>query len=542
MVDVMVLSVLSMQVGDGDSRFPIPIHRWAELIERGLQKEQDYQKKISELEAAIASTRDGMKKAELAALLAREKEQMAKDAAARARAEAEKARERESQSVAAARKAEIEARSSEAEKSLVAQDAARARARKEKALALALEAEKRAAAAIERSNLAQEELERKLKRIAEIKTREAEILKKARQAEFRARQAENHADDMEERMAQARKDIERAAAKEREYAELMAQAREKEAEIRGRAVVIEGALKEAKETIEEKNADVVELSGKVVGLAHSEKEARRELGRVAEEKVELAAELNEIKKDEQSSIWIRRDESMLRLRIYMIEKDIRSEDDVKDKTLYLPLLDMGGEMVIVSEFNTLELDWWEIQVDLNVVKVLYAISDPAGEGQPESGRARSLLYRKDEPRVIYLPFSDVQGEAKGLSVIGMQKLKKERIQDALLFKPTDPDRHLRVKVTPLLRENYLSVKNTENKPDLKIRAGDYILTERGRFVGVMVTRDKCFVLPLKLPDSGKSGTIPLIKNPGQSYYRSFVEEARNLKKRIKELKKDSFWF
>ena len=53
MVDVMVLSVLSMQVGDGDSRSPIPIHRWSELIERGMQKEELYRSKIAELEAGL---------------------------------------------------------------------------------------------------------------------------------------------------------------------------------------------------------------------------------------------------------------------------------------------------------------------------------------------------------------------------------------------------------------------------------------------------------------------------------------------------------
>lgn len=533
MVDVMVLSVLSMQVGDGDSRFPIPIHRWAELIERGIQKEELYKDKIAELESAIEATRDSAKKAELEALLAKEKEQMAQERARRLEQERQAAAAKAEQALEAARQAELEARSKAAERDLVAEDAERARTRREEALQQAITAEKQAAAAKERAELAQDELQQRLDQIAEIKVREAEMLKKARQAEFRAKQAEDRAAIISESMERIRQDYEKASAQERKYAEMMAQARASEAEIRGKAEVIEVQLEETKDAVEEKNKNIAEMSGKMAGLQAAEREARKDLDLVK-------GELEKVEKEKQESVWVRRDKSIARLDISMEERDVRSENDERTAELHLPLVDMGGEQLLVSEFDTLELGWWEIQVDRNLSKLLYSLATPEDQGRPI--RALSMAYSDKEPRIVYLPFNLEGRETHPLEPIGMEDLKKERIQTALLFKADDPDATTEVKITPLLRDNYIAVKNIEESPDIKIRPGDYILTERGRFVGVMVTGDKCYVLPLRMPPKDDLQSIPLVKSPRQEYYEPFVNGARILKSKVKELEKDSFWF
>jgi chemotaxis protein histidine kinase CheA len=533
MVDVMVLSVLSMQVGDGDSRMPIPIHRWAELIERGIEKEALYQDKIAELEAAIESTRDAAKKAELQALLAAEKEAMAREEARRMEEARLAAEARAEQALELSRAAEVEARSRQAERDLVAEDAERARERKEQALDQALSAEKEAAAAKERAELAQRELEQRLEQIAEIKVREAEMLKQARQAEFRAKQAEERAALIAETMEQVREDFESATEQERKYAELMAQARAAEAEVRGRSEVIEEELTEAKQLVEEKSQNIADMSGRMVGLEAAEREARKDLTVVKDE-------LEKVEIERQQSVWVHRDNSIRTLDIFMEERDVRSENDILRNKLHLPLIELGGGAVLVSHFETLDLDWWEIQVDRNLIKLTYNLEPLDGE----EGVVRNLemLYSENEPRILYLPF-DLEGrEVKPLEAIGMEMLKKERIQKALLFKSDDPDASTEVKITPLLRDNYLSVSNIEESSPVKIKPGDYILTERGRFVGVMVTKEKCFVLPQTMPPAEETVGIPLIKTPDEEYYEDFVNGARILKDKVKELQKDSFWF
>jgi len=542
MVDVMVLSVLSMQVGDSDSRFPVPIHRWAEVIERGLQKEEEYKDKIAELEAAIDATRDTATKAELQALLAKEKEAIAKAEAERMRAAREEAEKQAEAAIAAAQQAEVEARSKAAEKEVASEEAARARTRREEALTQALEAEKAASAAKERAMLAQKELETKLNQIAEIKTREAEMLKKARQAENRARMAEAREKTVNELMNDVRERLSNATEQERKYAEMMAKAEAAKAKIEGEAEVYEKELAEAKQNVEATRDEVTELTGKVVGLSAAEKAARKDLERVAEEKTELATKLGDIEREKEESVWVRRDKSIKVMDINMVEKDVRSENDEKQKELYLPLLQLGGKTVMVSEYETLELDWWEIQVDRNIIKLLFTINAPGSDDKDKMCRAFSMMYEESEPRILYLPFNCDGSDFETLKPIGMGKLKEERIQNVLLFKAGEPDKATRVKITPLLRENYLSVRDIEPSSDVDIRPGDYLLTERGQFVGVMVTRDKCYVVPAGMPSEDSMRGISLIKSPQQEYYEAFVSGARKLKDKVKEMTKDSFWF
>lgn len=543
MVDVMVLSVLSMQVGDGDSRFPIPIHRWAQLIERGIEKEADYRSRIAELEAAIEATRDSARRAELQAMLSAEQERVAQERAERMEHERLEAERRAAEAQELARLAEIASERRDAEREQIAREAEEARERREQALAQAVEAERQAAAARERAELAQREAQDRLEEIAAIRIREAESLQAAERAEGRAREAESLMRMLETRMDETRSDFEIAVAQEREYAERMAQALASEAEIRGRAEVFETELRGSQDLLERKSTDIAEMSGRIVGLQAAEEFARKDLERVEVEKTQLAESLEMVEQERQESVWVRRDRSMRRLGVYMLQENPRSADDVKEEELFLPLVMFGDQPALVSEFHALQMDWWEIQVNRNLSRLLYTLHPlEESDDAPPTMRTLSMIYSDDEPRILYLPFEYRGDDVEPLQPIGIDGLKSERIQRAVLFKADDPDENTEVKITPLMRDNYVRVESTGPR-SLRIRRGDYILTERGRFVGVMVSSDLCFVPSPELPPREKRRTIPLIKTPNQEYFDPFVEGARSLRQKIRSIERESrSWF
>jgi len=537
MLDVMVLSVLSMSLGGGDVRFPVPIHRWSELIERGLLKEAEYQERIAVLQATADHAAEARQQAELRAMLAEEQEKIIRLEAEQQRTVATRAERDAREAVLAARRAEADAAAEGGRREQLSEEAERAREREERAVAAAMEAERRAGEAGGRAEAVDERMQEALARIEEAAGREEEALGRAQQAELRARESETRIEMAERHIEEVREMIRDAVEMERAYAERVADAVSREAEIRGRADVMESELVKVQELASAAQSRIEDLRSNVSVLQVREDVALRDLAAAEEDRdlveAEMLAREQALAEDRQQSVWVKRDAAMRRLSVFMQERVTRGVGERKEVELYLPLVRIGERIYLFTEFRTLEMDWWKIQYDRNLETVRYDIRS-LESGETEPYRALSMLSLQAEPRVCLI-VDPVADQEAALQAIGMQDLKEERIGQALLFDRYAPNRSIKVEITPALSAQYLIVKTAEPAARIRIRQGDYLLTENGRFIGVMVDSEHCFVVPSDFLDSEVSLQIPLVKPVGQNVHERFVDGARALRSRIRAI-------
>jgi hypothetical protein len=140
-------------------------------------------------------------------------------------------------------------------------------------------------------------------------------------------------------------------------------------------------------------------------------------------------------------------------------------------------------------------------------------------GVAKPGSLSAIIVPVAEPQVCLV---HSVGHSEGALVpITMLGLKEQRLQSALLFSAEDVNAYGQVEISPLVGRDYLNVRPLSGK---KPKVGDYLLTERGEFVGVMVESDVCSVLSNKLSSSPKPIIIPLTeRNEKGLYWSEFVK-------------------
>jgi hypothetical protein len=141
------------------------------------------------------------------------------------------------------------------------------------------------------------------------------------------------------------------------------------------------------------------------------------------------------------------------------------------------------------------------------------------------------MTSKIEPRVCYIPL-DKDESRSGLEPIGIDTLKQDFIREAILFKCRNPDEGLRVTITPSITGNYLKVESDEPTSRVIPRNGDYLLTEDGHFIGIMVNENTCYAAPLEIPFRRQLQKIPISKKISKKYYEDFVDTIQELKRTI----------
>ncbi|HKL20986.1 MAG TPA: hypothetical protein VJ904_04225, partial [Tichowtungia sp.] len=231
------------------------------------------------------------------------------------------------------------------------------------------------------------------------------------------------------------------------------------------------------------------------------------------------------------SVWVRREESLRTLNISYTEYNSHNDRSfVTTRELVMPLVQMGRAVVVPADFRQLGLGRSFFRgLSDRVTEVQGTVRSVAGDAAPLP--LQYVVVPGPEPQICFVRFT---GSTEGaLPSISMEALKERRLQSALLFSPGKLNDHGRVEISPLIGSNYLTVRRGTGK---KPKVGDYLLTERGEFIGVMVTDDECYVTPQALSREPAPIFIPVSSgSPRDSlYFDEFINRLDQARDRMDE--------
>ena len=519
MIDVMVLSVLALTAGQrsgGGRTISVPHYSWSAMVEEGLHKEQGYRDEVHRLQQQLAQAaalaKQALSQADRAFDDAGRERMGTQEMQARLHAmelAAEKAR---ATAVLAKREAELATRATAEAKRRVAESERRRSAAEqaaEQARQQAAESRERTAAAtlmaeksLKEAALARSESER-LQLIADTAAAaRTQALQKATTAGAQIQQLKTQRAEREGKMTDLQ--ISEAAARER------AKATERERE---------RLITQGDQTVDK----LVKLSGQVAEL-EVRKETSDQIIAQMQEDQKLAEE--ELKK----SVWVRREESLRGLRISYTEYNSRNNRNfVTKRQLVMPLVKVGRAVLIPADFRKLGLGRSFLGgLSDSVIEVEGTVRSVIGTEAPLP--LESIIVRGVEPQVCFVRFT---GSLDGaLSSISMETLKEKRLQTALLFSPGTLNKHGRVEISPMIGTDYLSVRYSSGE---RPKVGDYLLSDRGEFIGVMVTRKECYVTPQVLSRKPASIILP-IASPQRDgvYFKGFIDNLNRARELMDE--------
>jgi hypothetical protein len=512
MLDVMVLSVLALTAGQRSGAagvsVPVPMYRWSSMIEESLRKEQAFQDQVAQLEAQLAEAASIAKKA---------------------LEQAEK-----SQAVAGEERAgNLEMQSQLREAELAAE---RARSR-------AAAAEREMQLAAEKIAQAEQQVLEMEKRETDARTRAEKAGARARAAEEAAQEAERKALAVERAGAAIEQEMERIRSAQRLALEkatvssTQVEALQNELDRREQALQVAqtesiAARERASATAEERERLLLESRSKAEELARLREqmaalEVRKEIDQ--EKLARLEEDRRRAEEERRKSVWVRRDEALRRLTVSYVEYHSHNDQSFRtNRELAMPVVKVGRTVLIPADFRKLGL-----------AKSFFGglsdrITDVRGMLSPVSGAGpqlpiRSIVVPGREPQVCYVEFD---GEADGaLESITMESLKEGRLKTALLFSPDDVNEHGRVEISPMFGGSYLNVRAVGGK---KPGTGDYLMSDTGQFIGVMVTSEACYVTPQVLSRQPEPLRIPVASaRQDEVYFTEFIQQLNLARERVK---------
>lgn len=527
MLDVMVLSVLALTAGQrsgGERNIPIPLYRWSSVVEEGLRKEQAFLSEVQRLQNQLADANELAKQALKQA-------ESARDDAGRERVGSQEMQARLHAMELAAEKAKAIAAMAKREAELATQASVDARRRAEESELRIIAAENAAADAqlrVAQSGgqvVVAERAAAEAEQVALLARKEGEYLQSIlKKAEDDRKKAQQEALEAGEQIQQLQLEL---TQREEKLSELEVS----EAVARERAQVVEQERERLVAKGEQAVEKVVELSEQVAELEVRKEGADQTIAQFEEEKEKAEAE-------RKKSVWVRRDESLRSIKISYAEYNASNERTyVTRRELAMPLVQVGQAVLVPADFRKLGLGR----------SFFSGLSDSVTQVE---GTVRSVMWDSTqalpldsiivpgvEPQVCFIRFTgSTQGALKSIS---MEALKERRLKDALLFSPDDVNEHGRVEIVPVIGRNYLTVSRTSGR---RPKVGDYLMSDRGEFIGLMVTTKICYVTPQVLSRVPVSVTIPVASRAQRGgYFEEFIQRLNEAREIIDDhLKSRSF--
>ena len=184
-------------------------------------------------------------------------------------------------------------------------------------------------------------------------------------------------------------------------------------------------------------------------------------------------------------------------------------------TAYPPVVNVGGRSFVVANAQTFGFGWWALSDIGAVTQVKYTV-DKAGDTPWTGTLTTPACALRADPHIVAAELSGAVPGLSAMELAGPEAVLQTDQRKLQVFKSTAAGLSFEIDTSPDLADpRYLIVKRPlrgvaswfEN-PAYRADTGDYVVTSDGKLVGIMVGRERCFVVTKEnLLDC--AATIPL---------------------------------
>jgi hypothetical protein len=223
----------------------------------------------------------------------------------------------------------------------------------------------------------------------------------------------------------------------------------------------------------------------------------------------------------------------LELQVLIAKRDSAESPTSRFKSAaYPPVVLVDGRSLIVANSQTLGFGWWALGDGGEITQLRYTV-DRAGVTTWSGTLGRSACALRADPHVVAVELDRLAPGLKTMELAGPEAALQTDQHKLHVFKSTAAGLSFEADTAPdLVDARYLVVKRAlrgvaswfEN-PAYRADVGDYVVTADGKLVGIMISREKCFILS---KDNLLDCTLTIPLADGQQFQRA-VEQFRRLK-------------
>jgi uncharacterized protein YoxC/archaellum component FlaC len=201
---------------------------------------------------------------------------------------------------------------------------------------------------------------------------------------------------------------------------------------------------------------------------------------------------------------------------------------------YPPIVNADGRYFVVANDHTLGFDWWALGSGGGEITLLKYAVDRAGDTPWSATLTGPACALRANPHVVAVELSQPAPGVGAMELAGPDAALQADPQHKLyVFKSTAAGLSFDVDTAPDLSDaRYLVIKRAmrgvaawfEN-PAYRADAGDYVVTSDGKLVGIMVSRERCFILTR---DNLANCALPVPLSDGPQFLRA-IEQFQRLK-------------
>jgi hypothetical protein len=190
----------------------------------------------------------------------------------------------------------------------------------------------------------------------------------------------------------------------------------------------------------------------------------------------------------------------LALTVSLARRDVNENTITRFKSAaYPPVVNVDGHSYIIASHQTLGFAWWGLTGG-EITEAKYSVSR-TGETPWSAPLVLPACALRADPHVVALELSGPEGLAT-MELAGPEAVLQTDQRKLNIFKSTAAGLSFEVDTSPDLADpRYTVVRRTlrgpatwfEN-PAYRADTGDYMVTPDGKLVGIMVSRDRCFIL------------------------------------------------
>jgi len=171
---------------------------------------------------------------------------------------------------------------------------------------------------------------------------------------------------------------------------------------------------------------------------------------------------------------------------------------------YPPVIRVDGKSYVIANVQTLGLTWWGLGSDYDRGKITQLEYTASRTGEPawSSAVTTPACVLRADPRVVVVELDQPGPGLTAMELAPSGATLQSDQRKLHVFKSTAAGLSFEAEMSPDLADlQYLVVKRAlrgvaawfEN-PAYRAGVGDYVVTPDGKLVGIMVSRDQCFVI------------------------------------------------